>query len=159
MTQQKTPQSLTALQLKSTVQSYARAVCKAQIELVNSFHAEKSISASAQEPGQPMSAAERQKYFEERQWAFPDFHFEATKIVTNPQKQIATYNWKVTGTFKQPFKGVKPNGRRIAMNGTTELQFEKGKIIRETSYQNVGALMKQLQAPPAKGSVKKGDDD
>jgi hypothetical protein len=49
------------------------------------------------------------------------------------------------------------------MTGTTELQFNKGKIVRETSYQDMGALMKQLHAPPKraakKGAAKKGDDD
>ena len=149
---------LTAVQLKATVEAYTKAVCRAQIELVNSFHAGTSISASAQEPGKPMTDADRQRYFEERQWAFPDFHFEATKISTDPKKQIATYNWTVTGTFKQPFKGVKPNGRRIVMTGTTELQFDKGKIVRETSYQDVGALMKQLKAPPMRAAKKRDDD-
>ena len=39
--------------------------------------------------------------------------------------------------------------------GTTELQIVKGKIVRETSYQDRDNFMKQLTARP-KGKVPKG---
>jgi len=146
------PATMTAQELIALAQNYAKAVCISDIRTVNSFHAENSITASGQEPGNPMSMNERQRYFEERQWAFPDFHFEATNVRAHPKKGIVTFEWTVTGTFKKPFKGLPPNGRRITQKGTTELEIVNGKIVRETSFQDRDSFMKQLKAP--RGSKK-----
>ena len=145
----------TAQDMVAFTESYAQAVCIQDEVALRSMHANESISSSGAEPGQPMSHAERKAYMEERQWAFPDFHFEATNIVANPEKGTTTFEWTVTGTFLNPFKGIKPNGNRIKQSGTTELQVANGKIVRETSFQDRGHFMRQLTARP-KGRVPKG---
>lgn len=139
----------TAEDMVAFTEAYAQAVCIQDPETLDAMHAENSISSSGSEPGKPMTADERKSYIEERQWAFPDFHFEATNIVANPEKGTTTFEWTVTGTFLNPFKDIKPNGNRVTQTGTTELQIENGRIVRETSFQDRGNFMKQLTAPPA----------
>ena len=139
----------TAEDMEAFTEAYAEAVCIQDEATMSAMHADDSISSSGSEPGKPMSHAERKSYIEERQWAFPDFHFEATNIVANPEKGTTTFEWTVTGTFLNPFKGIKPNGNRITQTGTTELQIVNGKIVRETSFQDKGNFMRQLTAPPA----------
>ena len=138
----------TAEDMVAFTEAYAAATCIQDAATLRTMHAEDSISASGSEPGNPMSDEERRRYIEERQWAFPDFHFEATNIVANPEKGTTTFEWTVTGTFLNPFKDIKPNGNRVTQTGTTELQIVKGKIVRETSYQDRDNFMKQLLAPP-----------
>ena len=145
----------TAEDMVAFTEAYAEAVCIQDEATLQQMHSAKSISASGSEPGKPMTQDERRAYIEERQWAFPDFHFEATNIVANPKKGTTTFEWTVTGTFLNPFKGTKPNGNKVTQTGTTELQIVNGKIVRETSYQDRGHFMKQLTAPP-KGKVPKG---
>ena len=139
----------TAADMVAFTEAYAAAVCIQDETALRMMHAEDSISASGAEPGKPMSHAERKAYIEERQWAFPDFHFEATNIVAIPEKGTTTFEWMVTGTFLNPFKGIKPNGNKVTQSGTTELQIANGKIVRETSFQDRGNFMRQLTAPPA----------
>jgi predicted ester cyclase len=139
----------TAEDMVAFTEAYAQAVCIQDPETLAAMHEENSISSSGSEPGKPMTGDERRSYIEERQWAFPDFHFEATNIVANPEKGTTTFEWTVTGTFLNPFKDIKPNGNRITQTGTTELQIVNGKIVRETSFQDRGNFMKQLTAPPA----------
>lgn len=139
----------TAEDMVAFTEAYTTAVCIQDPETIAAMHAEHSISSSGSEPGKPMTDDERRSYIEERQWAFPDFHFEATNIVANPEKGTTTFEWTVTGTFLNPFKDIKPNGNRVTQTGTTELQIENGKIVRETSFQDRANFMKQLTAPPA----------
>lgn len=145
----------TAADMVAFTEAYAAATCIQDAQTLRTMHAENSISSSGAEPGKPMTHAERNAYIEERQWAFPDFHFEATNIVAYPEKGTTVFEWKVTGTFLNPFKGIKPNGNVVVQTGTTELQIVKGQIVRETSYQDKANFMKQLTARP-KGKVPKG---
>lgn len=138
----------TAEDMVAFTEAYAEAACIQDAQTMSAMHAKNSISSSGSEPGNPMTDEERRRYIEERQWAFPDFHFEATNIVANPEKGTTTFEWTVTGTFLNPFKDIKPNGNRITQTGTTELQILKGRIVRETSYQDRENFMKQLLAPP-----------
>jgi predicted ester cyclase len=138
----------TAEDMVAFTEAYAEAVCIQDEATVQAMFTDDAISSSGAEPGKPMSHAERKGYIEERQWAFPDFHFEATNIVANPEKGTTVFEWKVTGTFLNPFKGIKPNGNKVTQTGTTELQIANGKIVRETSFQDRGNFMRQLTAPP-----------
>jgi len=138
----------TAEDMVAFTEAYAEAVCIQDEATVQAMFTDDAISSSGAEPGKPMTHAERKGYIEERQWAVPDFHFEATNIVANPEKGTTVFEWKVTGTFLNPFKGIKPNGNKVTQTGTTELQIANGKIVRETSFQDRGNFMRQLTAPP-----------
>jgi len=143
---------MTELEMVEFVKKYVEAVCIQSVAAILNSHAENSLISSGQEPGNPMSRNDFVRYIEERQWAFPDFHFEATNIKAFPEKNIATFEWRVNGTFKNPMKGMQPNGRHVTHNGTTELEIVNGKIVRETSFQDKKAFLAQLVAPPVDGA-------
>src|ERR1700755_1492497 len=88
----------TAEDMVAFTEAYAEAVCIQDPATLAAMQEENSLSSSGSEPGNPMTAEERKRYIEERQWAFPDFHFEATNIVANPEKGTTTFEWTVTGT-------------------------------------------------------------
>jgi len=138
---------MTELQMIEFVKKYVDVLCVQNAAAILNTHAENSVITSAQEPGSAMGRGDLLKYIEARQWAFPDFHFQATNIKAFPEKQIASFEWKVTGTFKNALKDIPPNGRRVSHSGTTELHIVNGKIVRETSFQDKGAFIAQLLKP------------
>lgn len=150
MTQESSARAnLTAAEMHTFVVNYTDAVCKSNVQAMVAFKAKDAVSASGQEPGRVMSPSELNAYIEERQWSFPDFKFTASNIIVDPERGIATYEWKVTGTFTNPFKGIPPNHRQVIQHGTTELQIEDKLIVRETSYQDMNTFMSQLLRPAA----------
>jgi steroid delta-isomerase-like uncharacterized protein len=151
-TETKAAGKMTELEMIEFVKKYVEALCVSSVSVILNTHSENSLISSGQEPGNPMSRNDFVRYIEERQWAFPDFHFEATDIKAFPDKNIATYEWRVVGTFKNPMKGMPPNGRRVTHNGTTELEIVGGKIVRETSFQDKKAFLAQLVGPPVDGA-------
>jgi steroid delta-isomerase-like uncharacterized protein len=135
-------------EMQQFVYDYTQAVCTSDVAALVTFKAPDAISASGQEPGRVMTPEELNAYIEERQWSFPDFKFEASNIIVSPRTGLATFEWKVSGHFLNPFKGIPPNGNLVTQHGTTELQIEDKQIVRETSYQDMNAFMAQLMAPP-----------
>jgi predicted ester cyclase len=67
-----------------------------------------------------------------------------SKIDVDPRSGRATFEWDVISTHTGHFKGVPPTNRRVTHHGTTELIIRNGKIVAETSYQDIAAFMKQL---------------
>jgi len=139
--------SMSTTEMQQFVYNYTQAICESDVAALTTYKAPDAISASGQEPGRVMSADELNAYIEERQWSFPDFKFEASNIIVSPRTGIATFEWKVSGHFVNPFKGIPPNGNFVTQHGTTELQIEDNQIVRETSYQDMNAFMAQLMAP------------
>lgn len=142
------PEKMTEQQLVEFAKQYVDQLCVQNAAAILNFHAENSVITSAQEPGSAMGRGDLLKYIEARQWAFPDFHFQTTNIRAFPDKQIATFEWHVTGTFTNALKDIPPNGRKVSHSGTTELYIVNGRIVRETSFQDKGAFIAQLVKPP-----------
>ncbi|MGH9929811.1 MAG: ester cyclase [Pyrinomonadaceae bacterium] len=142
------PEKMTELQMIEFVKKYVGTLCVQNTAAILNFHAENSVITSAQEPGSAMGRGDLLKYIEARQWAFPDFHFQATNIKAFPEKQVATFEWEVKGTFTNALKDMPPNGRKVSHSGTTELHIVNGRIVRETSFQDKGAFIAQLVQPP-----------
>lgn len=138
-----------AKELERFVNDYVKALNSQNVDEIEKYHADNSVSASAGQPGRGLGRAERKSYFAERQQAFPDFHFTATKITPDPAAGVVTFDWQITATHKGHFKGVPGTNKKVTHHGTTELVIENGKIVRETSYQDLADFMKQLgvQAP------------
>lgn len=152
MTQPTAQQSLAATDMTSAemqqfVYNYTQAICTSDVAALVTYKSPDAISASGQEPGRVMTPEELNAYIEERQWSFPDFKFEASNIIVSPKTGIATFAWRVSGHFLNPFKGIPPNGNLVTQQGTTELQIEGKQIVRETSYQDMNAFMAQLMEP------------
>jgi steroid delta-isomerase-like uncharacterized protein len=138
-----------AKELERFVNEYVKALNSQNVDQIERYHADNSETMSAGQPGRGLGRAERKGYFAERQQAFPDFRMTASKINADPNTGTVTFEWQITATHKGHFKGVPATNKKVTHHGTTELVVENGKIVRETSYQDLADFMKQLgvQAP------------
>jgi len=139
-------------EMRRFVEEYIRAVNSADAAEAEKFHANESVSRSGGQPGVRMGRAERQQYFRQRRRAFPDFQLIALKINVDPRSGRATFDWEVTATHKGHFKGLPPTNKQVTHKGTTELQLRNGKIVTETSYQDMAAFLAQLGAGAQAGA-------
>jgi steroid delta-isomerase-like uncharacterized protein len=131
-------------EMRSFVEQYVKALNSNDINAVEKFHSEISVSKSGGQPGSGMKRAQRQQYFRQRQRAFPDSQMTVSKIDVDPRSGRATFEWDVISTHTGHFKGVPPTNRRVTHKGTTELIIRNGKIMTETSYQDMAAFLRQL---------------
>ena len=133
-------------EMRRFVEEYIKALNSRDINAIEKFFGDSSVSKSGGQPGSGMGAAERQQYFRQRQRAFPDFQMTASQIDVDPRSGRATFEWEVTGTHTGHFKSLPPTNKRVTHSGTTELLIRNGKILSETSYQDLAAFMRQLGA-------------
>lgn len=111
---------------------------------VLNFHAADSVIASGGEPGKDMKIGDLVPYFADRNRAFPDTHMWVYNLQYDPSRGRVTFEWEVEGTFKESFKGIPPTNQKVHQQGRTELIIRDGKIIRETSHQDMAAFMRQI---------------
>lgn len=142
---------MTDHEMKEFVEKYVHALNGQDLDAVERFHHEDSVSVSGGAPNKTMGTPGLRQYLEERIRAFPDSQLKATKITVDAKKGVATYEWTVKGTQTGPFKGIPPTNKRIEHNGTTELEIKDGKIVKETSHQDFGNVMRQLGVQPPGG--------
>lgn len=139
-------------EMRRFVEEYIRALNAPDGAESEKFHAHESITRSGGQPGVRMGSAERQQYFRQRRRAFPDFQLIATKINVDPRSGRAAFDWEITATHKGHFKGLPPTNKKVTHQGTTELQIKNGKIVSETSYQDLAAFLNQLGVQPPAGA-------
>jgi steroid delta-isomerase-like uncharacterized protein len=131
-------------EMQHFVEAYVKALNLQDIDLIESFHAENSLSKSGGQPGNGMRRAERQQYFRQRQRAFPDFQMTVSRIDVDTRNGRATFDWEVTSTHRGHFKGIPPTNKKVTHHGTTELLIKNDKIVSETSYQDLAAFLTEL---------------
>jgi len=75
--------------------------------------------------------------------AFPDIHFTVEQV-TAVDNQIFM-NWNLTGTNTGIFGDVPATGKKVQINGSSRLDFDKqGKITHQTIFYTELALLQQL---------------
>src|SRR3954454_246089 len=95
--------------------------------------------------------SEVRAFFSELFAAFPDFEFTVEQSCANAQ--LASVQWRATGTFRGvPFQGIEPTGRRVEIRGCDCFEIEDGKITRNTSYYDGAAFARGLGLLPQTGS-------
>jgi len=78
--------------------------------------------------------------------AFPDTHFTIDdQIATNDQ--VVT-RWTVTGTHKGELMGISPSGKPVEIHGCSVDQIRNGEVVRDFTYWDSAALLRQLGALP-----------
>jgi SnoaL-like polyketide cyclase len=83
--------------------------------------------------------------------AFPDFEFDAERIVADDRH--AVLQWKASGTFTGgPFQGVEPTGRRVVNRGVDVMEVEDGLLRRITIYYDGLGVARAMGLLPPKGS-------
>jgi steroid delta-isomerase-like uncharacterized protein len=90
-------------------------------------------------------------FFAEMFAAFPDFEFDAERIVADDRH--AVLQWKASGTFTGgPFQGVEPTGRRVVNRGVDVMEVEDGLLRRITIYYDGLGVARAMGLLPPKGS-------
>jgi len=141
------------IEMRRFVEGYIRALNAPEAAEVEKFHANESITRSCGQPDVRMGSAERQQYFRQRRRAFPDFQLIATRINVDPRSGRAAFDWEVTATHIGHFKGLPPTNNTVTHGGTTELQIKNGKIVSETSYQDIASFLAQLSMREPAGAM------
>jgi steroid delta-isomerase-like uncharacterized protein len=90
-------------------------------------------------------------FFAEMFAAFPDFEFEAERIVADDRH--AVLQWKASGTFTGGrFQGVEPTGRRVVNRGVDVMVVEDGLLRRITIYYDGLGVARAMGILPPRGS-------
>lgn len=77
--------------------------------------------------------------------AFPDFHMEITRTLTDDASQYVL-GWVCTGTHRGEFMGVPATGRHVEVHGVTVGRLSHGRIHEETVYYDRLGFLEQVGA-------------
>ena len=85
--------------------------------------------------------------------AVPDMQFTINRIVGGDDR-IAVGEWSITGTFNGgPFQGLDPTGRHVELRGVDLMEFEEGRLRRNTIYYDGLRFARQVGMLPTEGSA------
>lgn len=78
--------------------------------------------------------------------AFPDLRCSVEDVVTEGDKAVC--RWRMIGTHQGPLLGLRPSGRRISVDGITEMRFHGERIAEEWTQYDVLGLLSQMGVLP-----------
>lgn len=74
--------------------------------------------------------------------AFPDWRADVKSVTA--AGDMVVIEWDSSGTFQNPFRGRKANGKRFRRRGCSVAEVEGGKIVRYRDYYDRATLLQQL---------------
>jgi steroid delta-isomerase-like uncharacterized protein len=74
--------------------------------------------------------------------AFPDWRADVERVTA--VGPIVVVEWESSGTFRGPFRGKEPNGKRFRRRGCSVAEVEGRKIVRYRDYYDRVTLLRQL---------------
>ena len=74
--------------------------------------------------------------------AFPDWRADVKSVTAAGERVVI--EWDSSGTFRHPFRGKPPNGKRFRRRGCSVAEVEGGKIVRYRDYYDRATLLQQL---------------
>src|SRR4051812_26940498 len=77
--------------------------------------------------------------------AFPDWRVSVDRVTTDGN--VVVVEWDTSGTFQQPFRGEKPNGKRFQRQGVAIAEVRGGRIVRYRDFYDRATLLSQLGLP------------
>lgn len=90
-------------------------------------------------------------FFRELFSAVPDAESVLERVTAD--ERGAVNQWRMSGTFSgAPFQGIRPTGRRIEVRGADCLEFEDGKIVRNTVYYDAMEFARAIGMLPGRES-------
>lgn len=90
-------------------------------------------------------------FFEGLFAAFPDFHLEVETCIGDDT--TAFIAWRATATFTGgPFEGIQANGASLDIRGVDRMEFEDGKLVRNTVYYDGMGFAREIGMFPAADS-------
>ncbi len=83
--------------------------------------------------------------------AFPDFDLAIERVTS--EGNTAVVQWTSRGTFSGgPFEGIDPNGKHVSIRGVDVMEFDGGKLRRNTIYYDGMSFARQVGLLPAQQS-------
>lgn len=78
--------------------------------------------------------------------AFPDLRCRVEDVVTEGAKAVC--RWRMTGTHQGPFLGIRPTGKRVSVDGMTEMRFHGERLAEEWTQYDMLGFLSQLGVLP-----------
>jgi steroid delta-isomerase-like uncharacterized protein len=99
----------------------------------------------------PLTKRDNRQYIQNFINAFPDLHFELTRVLA--QGDLVTTDWTGTGTNNGPLQApdgntVPPGHKKVTVYGSNTYQLKNGKITRTWTYYDMSILMQQMGLMP-----------
>jgi len=90
---------------------------------------------------------EEKKIAEAFRLGFPDLRCTITDTIAEGNRCVC--RWTMTGTHSGSFLGMSPTGRRVTVNGMSELRFHQGRLAEQWTLYDLLGLLSQLGAMPS----------
>ena len=81
--------------------------------------------------------------------SFPDIHFDIQDMIAEGDKVVVRF--LARGTHKGVFAGIRPTGKKVAMQGIIIHRLSEGQIVEDWVIRDTLGLLQQLGAVPAPG--------
>ena len=78
---------------------------------------------------------------------FPDLRCTVTDTVTEGDRCVC--RWTMTGTHSGTFLEIPPTGRKVVVDGISEMRFHQGKLAEQWTIYDCLGLLSQLGAMPS----------
>jgi steroid delta-isomerase-like uncharacterized protein len=89
-------------------------------------------------------------YFAELLAGVPDFVNEPQQVFGDDRTAVVL--WEATGTnVGEPMRGLRATGRRLRLRGVDLMEFEDGRLVRNTIYYDSQTMARQLGVAPRAG--------
>jgi predicted ester cyclase len=103
-------------------------------------------------PGAPQGLEGEKQFIASFRTAFPDVQFSIEDMIAEGDKVVGRVTWR--GTHRGEFMGVRPTGRRVAVEGIDIICFANGKAVENWFSGDTLGMMQQLGAIPTPGEGK-----
>lgn len=78
--------------------------------------------------------------------AFPDLQCSVEDVITEGDRAVC--RWRMTGTHEGPFLGLQPTGKRVKLDGITEMRFHGERLAEEWTQYDMLGFLSQLGVLP-----------
>lgn len=130
--------------IEKLYQKYIAAWLAHDTEAVVSFFAEdcvyEDVALGALNRGKP----ELKAFVQATLAAIPDFTIEPKSVFTTVGRLAS--EWIMTGTHKGDFPGLPATGKSFSVPVASIMEFQNGKIRRNTDYWNLASFLQQVGA-------------
>jgi predicted ester cyclase len=106
------------------------------------------LSFIGHEPTQPhsLSLAEEEQVAVSFREGFPDLRCDVSDCVTEGQRVMC--RWRMKGTHRGPFLGFAPTGRRVELEGITEMKFHGERLAEQWTLYDCFGVLQQMGVLP-----------
>ncbi len=90
---------------------------------------------------------EEKKIAETFRQGFPDLRCSVSDTITEGDRCVC--RWSMTGTHSGRFLGIPPTGRKVVVEGISEMRFHQGRLAEQWTLYDCLGLLHQLGVMPS----------